>query len=164
MNIHIITIGRRPPKWVLEGFHEYEKRLPQHFKITVQDLAPSKRYTSAKAKNLSHAERQLAITEEGQSMLMSIPSGSFVVALDEKGPELSTIEFSKALRHWQESAKPLAFLIGGADGLAPACKQRANLCLALSRMTFPHQLIRVFLIEQLYRAWSVLSGHPYHRD
>ncbi|MCS6876956.1 MAG: 23S rRNA (pseudouridine(1915)-N(3))-methyltransferase RlmH [Geminicoccaceae bacterium] len=103
--------------------------------------------------------------EEGRALLRAVPSGAPLVALDERGLLLSSRDFAARLGRWrEEGVRTVAFAIGGAEGLDPSVRERAALLLALGRMTFPHELVRLLLVEQLYRAWSILEGHPYHRD
>jgi len=100
---------------------------------------------------------------EGERMLRAAPAGTRVIALDERGELLDTAAWSGALRQWLQDGRDVALLVGGPDGLAPACRARAESCWSLSRLTFPHPLVRVLVAEQLYRAWSLGAGHPYHR-
>ncbi|MDA1074102.1 MAG: 23S rRNA (pseudouridine(1915)-N(3))-methyltransferase RlmH [Proteobacteria bacterium] len=154
MTTRLIAVGDRQPRWVVEAYEEYAKRLPRQFAIQLTEIPPQNRKTA-------HAEkiRQL----EGERILQAIRSSDRVVALDEKGKSCSTLEFAEMLSRWQDAGSDLCLLIGGADGLHDECKARADATLSLSQMTLPHGLVRVLIAEQLYRAWSIMNGHPYHR-
>lgn len=109
------------------------------------------------------ADSHRALQTEGRRMLAAIPSGAWVVALDERGQQWSSAELSERLVDWQQRGRDVAMLVGGPDGLASCCRERAHVTWALSRLTLPHALVRVVVAEQLYRAWSILANHPYHR-
>ena len=131
---------------------EYRRRCP--WVVRVREVA---------IKGAAAPGRQQAEAESMQ-LLAAVPEGAVVVALDERGQDLSSGAFAERLARWRDDgARAVAFLIGGADGLAPAARERADLLLALGRMTWPHMLVRVMLAEQLYRATTILAGHPYHR-
>jgi 23S rRNA (pseudouridine1915-N3)-methyltransferase len=155
MKIEIIAIGTQMPSWVTTAYDAYEKRLPKHFGITLTEIALPKRQKSSNIAAL--------VMEEGEHMLARIQPSDWVVALDVKGHAYSTEEFSQEITKWQLKANPVKLLIGGPDGLAKSCLCRANQSWSLSALTLPHPLVRVILIEQWYRAYSLLSGHPYHR-
>ena len=104
------------------------------------------------------------VQEEGDRLLAALPSRANVVALDEKGVALSSTGLARRLAGWQTDGLPLALMIGGPDGLSAPCRERASLCWSLSRLTLPHALVRVVVAEQIYRAWSILQHHPYHRE
>jgi 23S rRNA (pseudouridine1915-N3)-methyltransferase len=154
MRVRIIAAGTRMPGWVSEGTREYTRRLPREYKLEIVEIP------------LANAKRGAtrALQEEGGRMLDALGErDQVVVALAIAGQRLSTDELARKLGQWQQDGRDLAFLIGGPEGLAPACLARAQLRWSLSPLTFPHALVRVLLAEQLYRAWSVLVGHPYHR-
>lgn len=155
MHIRLIAIGARQPGWVDEAFGEYVQRLPRQWQFRLQALASGRRS--------KHQDSASAIESEGQKILAEIRAAEFVVALDERGTQFSSLEFGQKLNDWQSAARDLVFLVGGPDGLAEACLQRADLRWSLSRLTLPHGLVRVLFAEQLYRAWTVSTGHPYHR-
>lgn len=144
------------PGWIETGFKEYQKRMPSECTLRLHVLAPNK-----KAKN-APLERRLTL--EGEGMMAAIPQGSYVIALDERGQQWTTKQLAQNLERRLMAGCDLALLIGGADGLAPACKQRADQTWGLSQLTLPHMMVRVVVAEQLYRAWSLLKGHPYHRE
>lgn len=155
MRIQLLSVGRRMPDWVEAGFQEYAKRLPPECGLSLLEIDPGHR-----GKGASTA---VARRVEGERMLASLPKDSRVIALDERGRSWSTEELSHQLAGWMSSGRDLALLVGGPEGLAPPCRQRADQLWSLSALTFPHQLVRVILAEQIYRAWSILNGHPYHR-
>jgi len=154
MKVRIIAAGTRMPAWVSEGTREYTRRLPREYRLEIVEIP------------LANAKRGAAraLEEEGGRMLDALGErDQAVVALAIEGQRFSTDELARRLGQWQQDGRDLAFLIGGPEGLAPACLGRAQLRWSLSPLTFPHALVRVLLVEQLYRAWSVLAGHPYHR-
>lgn len=155
MNIHLIAVGERMPAWVQQGYAEYAKRLPPECGLRLVEIAPGRRSKAA--------DPARAIQEEGERMLAAVPKGSLVLALDERGREWATADLAEQLGRWLQGGRDVALLVGGPDGLAAACRERAEGTWSLSRLTLPHPLVRVVVAEQLYRAWSVLQNHPYHR-
>lgn len=155
MRIELICIGQKMPDWVNAGYQEYAKRLPQGCSLHLTELALPKRGKNA---NIPQLQR-----EEGDSMLAAIPKQAHVVALDERGQAWDTLQLSKQLAQWMQEHGSVALLVGGPDGLAESCLQRAQQRWSLSALTMPHPLVRIILAEQLYRAWSLLNNHPYHR-
>ncbi len=154
MILRLLAVGTRMPGWVQSGYAEYEKRLPKNFQLQLEEIpAEKRRNVSADTARKGEAERILARVG---------PTDTLVV-LDETGTGFSTVDFAGKLRTWQEAGAHVVLLIGGADGLHATCLQRANLRLTLSPFTLPHGLVRVILAEQIYRAWSLLNNHPYHR-
>ena len=143
------------PGWVEDGVAEYRKRLPAEMKFDVREIALGKR-----SKNADIAR---AMASEGEAMLAAIARDDHVVALDVHGKSWSTEQLAGELRDWQQSGRDVSLLIGGPDGLAPECLERAAQRWSLSALTLPHPLVRVVLAEQLYRAWSINNNHPYHR-
>lgn len=154
MKLRLIAVGLKGPDWVAAGFLEYARRMPRDCALELVEIAPVHR------KGWS-PDRIRA--EEGERSLARIGSGDRVIAMDVRGRACSTEELAGKLNKWRSEGGDVCFLIGGADGLDGACLDRADESLSLSAMTFPHQLVRVLLAEQLYRAWTVLHGHPYHR-
>lgn len=142
------------PTWVQTGYEEYAKRLPKTFQLSLVEVAAEKR------KNVSVDTARKA---EAERILARVGPTDTLVVLDETGTGLSTVEFAGKLEKWQEAGANPTFVIGGADGLDDSCLQRANLRLSLSTFTLPHGLVRVMLAEQIYRGWSLLNNHPYHR-
>ena len=156
MKIIVIAVGARMPSWVAEGYREYAKRMPPKSALELIEIKPEAR-TSGKT-----AAQMLAA--EALRIRAALPKGARVIALDEHGKDMSTCGLAVQLEAWMQEKGPLAFLIGGADGLDAALKKTAMMQLRLSSLTLPHGLARVLLAEQLYRALSIIGGHPYHRE
>ena len=156
MKLIIIAVGARMPSWVAEGYREYAKRMPPKSVLELIEIKPEPR-TSGKT-----AAQMLAA--EAVRIRAALPKGARVIALDERGKDMSTCGLAVQLEAWMQEKGPLVFLIGGADGLDAAMKKTALMQLRLSSLTLPHGLARVLLAEQLYRALSILGGHPYHRE
>lgn len=156
MKITVIAIGKRMPDWVNQGFFEYANRLPKQFALELIEIPLQKR---SKQSDLTRV-----IQHEGEQMLQAIPTGNTVIALDVLGKSFDTQSLSAKLGAFRDQAMDITLLIGGPEGLAPACLSRADVKWSLSQLTLPHPLVRVLLAEQLYRAWTLLIGHPYHRD
>jgi 23S rRNA (pseudouridine1915-N3)-methyltransferase len=156
MRIHLIAAGTRRPAWEREGFAVYAKRLPRECALTLTEVAVPRRGAGADLARL--------VDREGEQMLRRVPRDARVVALDERGTAFHTRALAARLQTWMHDGRDLALLVGGPDGLAPACREAAELTWCLSPLTLPHGLVRVVVAEQIYRAWSVVSGHPYHRD
>jgi 23S rRNA (pseudouridine1915-N3)-methyltransferase len=154
--VRIIAVGSRMPKWVQEPFDDYLTRLSAGLKVTLTEIEPGSRTAGRPPAK--------AIEAEGQRILAAVRPGEYAVALDERGKEMTTRELATWLSGRLQDGSDLAFLIGGPDGFAPEVLQRSDFKWSLSRLTFPHALVRVVLAEQLYRAHGVLSNHPYHRD
>lgn len=143
------------PDWVQTGYSEYAKRLPRECTLELREIPLAMR-----GKNTDIAR---AIEKEGEAMLAGIPNQERVIALDVTGKPQSTGSLAKALQAWQMQGGNTSFLIGGPDGLSGDCLARASESWSLSGLTMPHPLVRILLAEQLYRAWSLLHNHPYHR-
>jgi 23S rRNA (pseudouridine1915-N3)-methyltransferase len=156
MKLIVVAVGSRMPKWVNEAFEEYAKRMPRGLRIELVEVRPESR-------SGGKSTAQLLEAEAGR-IGRAVPRGSFRAALDERGREFSTADFARWLDARRLEGRNTAFLVGGADGLAPATKSDAELLLRLSAMTLPHGLARVLLAEQLYRAASILGHLPYHRE
>ncbi|MEW8337885.1 MAG: 23S rRNA (pseudouridine(1915)-N(3))-methyltransferase RlmH [Candidatus Thiodiazotropha sp.] len=155
MNIYLISVGNRMPGWIDEGYREYARRMPAECALHLIEISPGHRGKKA--------DIARAVREEGERMLKAIPKGCLVLLLDVGGSAWSTERLSGKLEQWMADGKDLAMLVGGPEGLAPACLQRADGRWSLSPLTLPHPLVRVLVAEQLYRAWSLLRNHPYHR-
>lgn len=155
MQIHLIAVGTRLDRWVEDGYHEYAKRLPKECSLRLVQI-PLGRRTRA-------SDPVKAVREEGERMLAAIPRNSEVVALAVEGRSWSTEALSARLQGWLADGRDRALLIGGPDGLSADCAARADICWSLSSLTLPHALVRLVVAEQIYRAWSVVAGHPYHR-
>jgi 23S rRNA (pseudouridine1915-N3)-methyltransferase len=156
MRIRIIAVGERMPRWVDEVVADYTRRLAGALKITLVEVPAGQRS--------SRGDPAQAMHLEGQRILALIRPQEFLVALDERGVEHTTRELATWLSARMHDGRDLVLVIGGPDGLAGEVLARSDLKLSLSKLTLPHPLVRVVLAEQLYRAHTVLSGHPYHRD
>jgi 23S rRNA (pseudouridine1915-N3)-methyltransferase len=155
MKCRLIAAGTRLPEWINEGFREYQKRLRSPLVLDLVEIPVATRRVG------ESPER--AIAREGERMLAALGREDYVVSLDVTAKMMSTEQLSRWLAERLRDARPLALLIGGPDGLAEACQLRANQSWSLSPLTLPHGLVRVLLAEQIYRAMSLLAGHPYHR-
>ena len=155
MHIRLIAVGDRQPQWVDEAFQNYSRRFPPQWKFRLDVIATAKR------KKAENARR--AIETEGELILGKLAGNEQAVLLDERGKQLTSKSLAGRLSGWQADGRDLAFIIGGPDGVSDDCRQRADFVWSLSDLTLPHGLARVLLGEQLYRAWSLASGHPYHR-
>ena len=155
MRIHLISVGRRMPSWVEAGFAEYARRLPAECALQLVEVEPPRR--------VKGASPEQARIEEGGRILKAVPKGAGVTALTLGGEAWSTEDLARRIQGWMGEGRDRALLVGGADGLSAPCLARADQCWSLSNLTFPHQLVRVLIAEQIYRAWSLLKGHPYHR-
>jgi 23S rRNA (pseudouridine1915-N3)-methyltransferase len=147
MRVTILAVGHKMPSWIEEGFHEYTRRMPPEVRVELVEVKPGRDKDA-----------------EGEKLLDAAPAGATLLALDERGKAVSTQGLSVMLSEWMRDASHPAFVVGGADGLSDAVKQRAAKLISLSTLTLPHQFVRVLLAEQLYRAWSILARHPYHRE
>jgi 23S rRNA (pseudouridine1915-N3)-methyltransferase len=156
MHIRLIAVGDRQPSWVDAAFDEYAPRLPRQWQFRLDVIAAAKR-----GKGL---DEQAAKNAEGQKILGKLKGAEFAVLLDERGRQYSSREFAEILDEWHSVGQDIVFLIGGPDGVSADVRERANLVWSLSKLTLPHGLARIFFAEQLYRAWSLNVGHPYHRD
>jgi 23S rRNA (pseudouridine1915-N3)-methyltransferase len=155
MKARLIAVGRRPPAWVREAYTDYTRRLGSQLKLTLIEIEPGPRSGGQSARK--------AVEAEARKLLTALRPDEWVVALDEHGTGMSTRELADWLGARMQEGRDLAFLVGGPDGLAPEVLARSDISLSLSRLTLPHALVRVVLAEQLYRAMSILSHHPYHR-
>jgi 23S rRNA (pseudouridine1915-N3)-methyltransferase len=154
--LRVVAVGSRMPKWVREAYDDYITRLSAGLKISLLEIEPGARTASGTP--------QKAIETEAKRLLAAVRKDEFVVALDEHGTEMTTRELAAWLAIRLRDGSDLAFLIGGPDGLSSDVLKRSDFKWSLSRLTFPHALVRVVLAEQLYRAHGVLANHPYHRD
>jgi len=143
------------PSWINSGYNEYIKRLPSELKVSLCEIAAIKRTKSISLDQIQQIE--------SQKILKAISPGSLVITLDEHGQEWNTLELVAQLQKWQNNWQKISLLIGGPEGLSPTILSKAQYQWSLSKLTFPHSLVRVMVAEQLYRAWSILTNHPYHR-
>jgi len=155
MRILVVAVGTRMPPWVVDGFEEYRARMPRECRLDLVEVRPEKRGASGV---------EQALEREGRRIQAALPARALRLVLDERGTSLDTRAFAGRLARWLASGREPAFIIGGADGIAAPLKASADETLALSAMTLPHGLARVLLAEQIYRAHTLLSGHPYHRE
>ena len=155
MKLRLVALGARLPAWLTEGYADYARRLPRDFALDLIELKPEPRDRGKTVAQILAAEA---------ARIAGVTDGYHVVALDERGQSWTTAKLAAKLDAWRERALPVAFVIGSADGLDPEFKRNADAVLALSALTLPHGLARIVLAEQLYRATSMLSGHPYHRE
>ena len=159
MQIRVIAVGRIKEKYLQDGIAEYEKRLRPYAKVKIVEISEEKRPASA-----NPSVEIIALEKEGDRILAAIPDGTFLIALDVKGLSWSSEELSASFREWELSGQnQLAFVIGGDLGLAPAVIARSNVRLSFSKMTFTHPLARLLLVEQVYRAFRIMRGEPYHK-
>jgi 23S rRNA (pseudouridine1915-N3)-methyltransferase len=156
MQIYLIAAGKRMPAWIEQGVKEFAQRMPPECRLKLIEIAAGKR---GKGVDVSRVIRQ-----EGELMLAAIPKQALVVALDVKGKQFSTPQLAGKMDEWLHGGRDVALLVGGPEGLAAECSARADMLWSLSALTFPHPLVRVIVAEQIYRAWSVLKNHPYHRE
>lgn len=155
MRLVIVAVGQRVPDWAQTAWDDYAKRFPFELKVELKAVKTEPR-GSKTVETLYAAERA--------RIEAVIPKGCRIVALDERGTSLTTVALAQKLQHWQLESDDVALVIGGPDGLDPAFKQAAHERIRLSDLTLPHAMVRVVLIEQLYRAWSINANHPYHRE
>ena len=155
MRLTIVAVGQRVPDWAQTAYDDYAKRFPPELKVELKAVKTEPR-ASKTLENLLAAERQ--------RIEAVLPKGTRIVALDERGTAVTTVALSTKLNGWQLEGDDVAIIIGGPDGLDPGFKQAAHERLRLSDLTLPHAMVRVLLIEQLYRAWSITVNHPYHRE
>lgn len=156
MMLYLIAVGSKCTQWAETGFQDYQKRLPTECKLNLITIPLSKR-----SKN---SEISKHIVEEEKRMLAAIPKRSRIIALDVQGQMLNTQQLAKTLQQWQLDRQDVSLLIGGPDGLGETCINKAERIWSLSTLTLPHALVRIVVAEQLYRAWSLLNNHPYHRE
>ncbi|MFZ0551105.1 MAG: 23S rRNA (pseudouridine(1915)-N(3))-methyltransferase RlmH [Steroidobacteraceae bacterium] len=156
MRARLIAVGTRPPAWVREACADYTRRLGSRLKVTLVEIEPGPRSSGQSPRK--------AVEAEGRKLLTALRPDEWVVALDERGTQMSTRELANWLAGRMREGRDLAFLIGGPDGFAAEVVARSDMTLSLSRFTLPHALARVVLAEQLYRAMTILTHHPYHRE
>lgn len=143
------------PSWVQQGYDEYAKRLPRECELVLKEIPAGKRGKNSDIVRI--------VKEEGERMIAAIPQNTHIVTLDIPGKPWTTPELAGAMQRWLEGGQSVSLLIGGPEGLADEVKPLARESWSLSKLTFPHPLVRIVVAEQLYRAWSILHNHPYHR-
>ncbi len=159
MKLLIIAVGQRVPDWAQTAWDDYAKRLPSEIKLELKAIK-----TEPRTNNKNTAALMLAERERIEAAIAKEAKGTRIVVLDERGKSASTVQLAARLTEWQLGGTDVAIIIGGPDGLDPEFKKSAQETLRLSDLTLPHAMVRVLLVEQLYRAWSVNAGHPYHRE
>jgi 23S rRNA (pseudouridine1915-N3)-methyltransferase len=156
MRIHLLAVGQRPPEWVESGYQEFARRLPPECPLVLHEIPAARRSRRGEVARL--------LNEEGERLLAAVPAGALFVALDVKGRQWDTPQLAAQLNRWMHEGRDVALAIGGPDGLSRACLDKADLVWSLSPLTLPHALVRIVVAEQIYRAWTILRGHPYHRQ
>ena len=155
MKLRIISVGHKMPSWVETACAEYTKRMPREATVEIIDIKPEKRAAGNSTENIQLIEAKRILEAVGKD---------FCIALDERGQEVTTLQLADKFKDWQSSGRDVSLIIGGADGLHSSVKQKADWLWGLSKLTLPHAMVRVLLAEQLYRAHSVITNHPYHRE
>ena len=155
MKLWVVAVGQRVPDWAQTAWDDYAKRFPPELKVELKAVK-----TEPRGSRTPHTP----YAAERERIEAAIPRGCRIVALDERGTQLTTVALAGKLKTWQLDADDVALVIGGPDGLDPAFKQAAHERIRLSDLTLPHAMVRVLLVEQLYRAWSINANHPYHRE
>jgi len=155
LKLRIISVGHKMPAWVETACAEYTKRMPREASVEIIDIKPEKRAAGNSTENIQLIEAKRILDAIGKD---------YCIALDERGQEVTTLQLADKFKDWQFSGRDVALIIGGADGLHVSVKQKADWLWGLSKLTLPHAMVRVLLAEQLYRAHSVITNHPYHRE
>ena len=156
MHIRLIAVGDRQPGWVDDAVKIYTARFPREWQFKIEQVATARRSKNNKSEQ--------AMEAESAQILSRIRKTEQVILLDERGKQMTSQQLAGKLGDWQSDGRDLCFVIGGPDGVAPSCRERADSSWSLSQLTLPHGLARVLFAEQMYRAWSLQTGHPYHRD
>ena len=155
MKINLIAVGKKMPDWISHGIEHYKKQLPKHYNFTITAIESQSR-KSISPENTKNLEEKLILDAAADSNLL--------IALDESGKKQTSKELSKSIEKWQHNGDNVALIIGGADGLSSELKQKCNLIWSLSDLTLTHSMARLLIVEQIYRGYSLLSNHPYHRN
>jgi len=155
MKINLIAVGKKMPDWISHGIEHYKKQLPKHYNFTITAIESQSR-KSISPENTKNLEEKLILEAASDSNLL--------IALDESGKKQTSKELSKSIEKWQHNGDNVALIIGGADGLSSELKQKCNLIWSLSDLTLTHSMARLLIVEQIYRGYSLLSNHPYHRN
>lgn len=156
MRLCVIAVGRRGPAWLQQAQADYLKRFPRELRVELVEVAPARR--------TANSTPAASLKTEAARLLTAVPAGSRCIVLDQRGRALDTAALARELQRWRADGSDVAFLIGGADGTDAALRESAAAVWSLSALTLPHGMARLVLVEQLYRAWTILSGHPYHRE
>jgi 23S rRNA (pseudouridine1915-N3)-methyltransferase len=155
LKIKIISVGHKMPDWVESACAEYLKRMPRETTVEIVEIKPDKRAAGKNAEVVQEAEAK---------RILEVVGKDYLIALDERGQEVTTLQLAERMTGWLGGGRDVALVVGGADGLHPDLKAKADWLWGLSKLTLPHGMVRVLLAEQLYRAWSVINHHPYHRE
>ena len=155
MQIYIIAVGKKMPAWITDGYNEYALRMPKECATRLIEVNAEKRNKNSTAKEITR--------KEAERILSVLPKKALIITLDVTGKSWSTEQLAVKLDSWRHSGRDVAIIIGGPDGIDEECRKIAELSWSLSPLTLPHPLVRLLLSEQLYRAWSILQNHPYHR-
>ncbi len=155
MKLRIVSVGHKMPSWVETACAEYIKRMPREASVEIIEIKPEKRAAGNSTDNIQLIEAK---------RILDVIGKDYLIALDERGQEVTTLQLAEKFKDWQSSGKDVALVIGGADGLHASVKQKADWLWGLSKLTLPHAMVRIMLAEQLYRAHSVITNHPYHRE
>ncbi len=156
MRLTLYAVGNKMPAWISQGFNEYSRRFPRDLSFNLVEISPGKRSKNADINRI--------LAKEGELMLAAIPKGNRIVTLEVEGKAWTTPQLAQQLERWQLDGRDVALLVGGPEGLAPACIQASEQKWSLSPLTLPHPLVRILIAESLYRAWSINNNHPYHRE
>ena len=156
MQIDLVAVGRRMPDWVETAVNEYRKRLPKTIQFRLVEITPATRSKNNNADNFKQQEQK--------RIDAALSANTRLIVLDEKGKSVSSQSLATQLQSWIDEQQHISIVIGGADGLSDEIKNRADQMWSLSAMTLPHGLVRVMMLEQLYRAWTITQNHPYHRE
>ncbi|MDN3652568.1 23S rRNA (pseudouridine(1915)-N(3))-methyltransferase RlmH [Thalassotalea ponticola] len=156
MRITLIAVGTKMPNWITEGFNQYARRFERDVSFDLIEITPGKRGKNADIARI--------LEKEGEQTLAAVPKGARIVTLEVEGKPWTTPQLAKHLASWQMDGRDVALLVGGPEGLAPACIKASEQKWSLSPLTLPHPMVRVIVAESLYRAWSINNNHPYHRE
>ena len=156
MRLTLYAVGNKMPSWVTAGFNEYSRRFPRDMSFHLVEIPPGKRGKNADIPRI--------LEKEGEQLLGAIPKGNRIVTLEVEGKPWTTPALAQQLERWQLDGRDVALLVGGPEGLAPACIAASEQKWSLSPLTLPHPMVRIVVAESLYRAWSVNTNHPYHRE
>ena len=156
MKIQLIAVGTKMPDWVEKGYQEYARRFPKEMQLELLEINAGKRGKNADIKRI--------LNKEGELTLAAIPKENKIVTLEVTGKSWTTEDLSKEMQKWQLDGRNISLLIGGPEGLAPACIERSEQRWSLSKLTLPHPLVRIVVAESLYRAYTLTINHPYHRE
>lgn len=155
MKIILLAVGTKMPGWVQEGFNDYQKRFPSEMKLVLEEIPPVKRSGKGSEEKAKELEAKL--------ILEALPKKAYIIALDERGKQYTSLEMGQKVGSWQSLGMDVVLIVGGPNGLTDEIRQKANEMWSLSKLTLPHPLVRVFLAETIYRGYSIYANLPYHR-